>query len=311
MSLAPVSDAPRTHWITERPGLGCSGNRSISLVEDLRVGLDPVVEERRSQPVDRRTTHAEMGVPPFVLVAGVAVPFVGDADATGEADRLVHDHHLAVGPMVRLRHLEPVQRSEPTDAHAGVLHHVDQLSVDRVRTPRVQEDANPHARSRALGERLGEPRSDLATPVDERQEVDRVLSLGDGFEHRREDLVAVAEDLDEVALRRGNAEDPFERATDLGRFGPGAPDGAGSRPGPRSRRGADRGGLATERRAEDPRTPGRRTRSVVVARGPRHARPRAARRSRPRTGGRSSSAWSTAAGPRTRRAVRRSDRTSS
>ena len=143
---------------------------------------------------------------------------------------------------------QPVQRTEPPDANAGVLHHVDQLALDRMRAPRVQEDPNPDARPRALGERLGERRPDLATPVDERQEVDRVLSLGDGSEHRREDLVAVAEDLDEVALRRGTPRIPSSdrriRSARSDRRGV----RLGSHRAPCSRRGADRAPVATERR---------------------------------------------------------------
>jgi hypothetical protein len=87
--------------------------------------------------------------------------------------------------------------------------------------PGIQEHADPNARQRPLGQRLGEARADLASPVDEGQEVDRVLRPGDGLEHRREDLVAVAEDVDAVPLGRRDPEDPLERATDLIRAIPG------------------------------------------------------------------------------------------
>ena len=43
-----------------------------------------------------------------------------------------------------------------------------------------------------------------------------MLRPGDGLEHRREDLVAVPEHLDEVPLRRGHADDAFELPADLG-----------------------------------------------------------------------------------------------
>ena len=111
------------------------------------------------------------------LVAGVAVPLVGDADAAGEPDRLVDDHDLAVRPMVHLRRLQPVQRPEPADAHARVLHHR--------RSGRGRSGARP---TRRAGRERGRPpalartsasanrRADLAAPVDERQEVDRVLA---------------------------------------------------------------------------------------------------------------------------------------
>ena len=42
-------------------------------------------------------------------VPRVAAPLVGDADAAGEADRLVDDHHLAVRAVVHLPEPEPVR----------------------------------------------------------------------------------------------------------------------------------------------------------------------------------------------------------
>ena len=79
-----------------------------AFVEEVQVGLGPVGEKGGAEPVDRRPVDAEVGVPPFVLVAGVALPLVGDPDAAGERDRLVDDEHLAVGPVV-----------EPARASAG------------------------------------------------------------------------------------------------------------------------------------------------------------------------------------------------
>ena len=90
----PVSDAPRTHCTMATPGLGWSGKRSTSSSKSFRVGLDPVVEERGAEAVDGRALEAEVGVPPLVLVAGVADPLVGDADAARESGRFVDDHTL-------------------------------------------------------------------------------------------------------------------------------------------------------------------------------------------------------------------------
>src|SRR5512138_832336 len=50
--------------------------------------------------------------------------------------------------------------------------------------------------TRARGERLGEPRADPALPVHEGLEADRAVRLADRVQHRREDLVAVAQRLD-------------------------------------------------------------------------------------------------------------------
>ena len=90
-SLQPVSDAPRTHIAVVEPGLGLIGEVVVGRVEEHGVGLGPVVEERGPQPVDRGPADAEVRVAPLVLVAGVAVPLVGDADAAGEAGALVDD----------------------------------------------------------------------------------------------------------------------------------------------------------------------------------------------------------------------------
>jgi hypothetical protein len=156
-----------------------------------------------------------VGVAPLALVPRVAVPLVGDAHTAGEPGLLVDDHDLAMGPVVRLGGPEPMQRSEPPDANTRVVHHVDQGAVEPMGAPGIQEHADPNARQGPLGQRLGEGRADLASPVDEGQKVDRVLRPGDGLEHRGEDLVAVAEDVDATPLGRRDPEDPFERATDL------------------------------------------------------------------------------------------------
>ena len=44
-----------------------------------------------------------MVVAPVLGVVGVAVPFVGDAGAAGEADAAVNDEEFAVGAVVDLR----------------------------------------------------------------------------------------------------------------------------------------------------------------------------------------------------------------
>ena len=66
---------------------------------------------------------------------------------------------------------------------------------------------------RPVRQGLGEPFAHLATPVDEREEVDGVPRTLDRLEHRGEDRVAVAEDLDPVPLGEGDPDDPLERAT--------------------------------------------------------------------------------------------------
>ena len=165
MSLAPdlrrAADA-LDHGVAR---LGLVGEPIDASVEELGIGLDPVVEERGPQPVHRRAPDPEVGVAPLVLVPGVALPLVGDADAAGEPDRLVDDHDLAVGPVVHLRRLQPVQRPEPADAHARVLHH-------RRSRPGRSECA-PHASSRTRTRTPDRARSESASanavPISPRQ----------------------------------------------------------------------------------------------------------------------------------------------
>ena len=179
-------------------------------VEQHRVGLGPVVEEGRPQAIHARTFDAEVGVAPLVGIPRVALPQVRDPDAAGEADGLVDDEHLAVRAMVDLAEPEAPERAEPAHLNPGILHVVDQAPLDRPRAPGVEEDRTRTPAERAAS--LREPRSDLALPVDEGEEVDGVLGRLDRLEHRGEDLVTVAEDVDAIALGRGHADDPLERA---------------------------------------------------------------------------------------------------
>ena len=213
MSLHPVSDAPRTHWIDRVALLGLIGEVVEPGVEQLVVGLGPVVEERGSEPIDGRATDQEVGVAPLALVPRIALPLVGDPDAAGEGRGLVDDHDLAVRAVVDLRGPHRCGLAEPPDPDAGVLHHVDESVLDRVRPPAIQQQADAHPVPRAVRQRLGEPLAHLAAPVDEREEVHRVARALDRLEHRGEDRVAVAQDLDAVPLGEGDADDAFERAT--------------------------------------------------------------------------------------------------
>ena len=177
-SLQPVSDAPRTHCTTRVAGLGL-----------IREAVDAVRRRApgRSRPSCRGTRPAARRPPGPRMRKCVSrhsrslraspLPLVGDADAAGEGDRLVDDHHLAVRAVVDVPGAEPVQRTEPAHVHAGPSIVVDELrgpsgarptrrAGRRTRTPACARSAR---RSRELG-------ADLAVPVDEGQEVDRVLA---------------------------------------------------------------------------------------------------------------------------------------
>ena len=81
-----------------------------------------------------------------------------------------------------------------------------------------------HPKSRAVREPALRPRrgrravcelgADLSLPIDEGEEIDGRLRRLDRVQHRREDLVAVAQDVDAIALGRGNADDAFDHSAD-------------------------------------------------------------------------------------------------
>ena len=79
------------------------------------------------------------------------------------------------------------------------------------RAPKESSNTRTRTPARSLGESSARRLADVALPVDEGEEVDRVLGGLDRVEHGGEDLVAVAKHVDPVALGRGDAEDPLER----------------------------------------------------------------------------------------------------
>ncbi len=131
-------------------------------VEHRRFGLDPVVEERRAEPVHRRTGHPDMGVAPTAVRVPVAHPFVRDPHPAGERDDLVAHHHLAVGPVIRSQRMPRVGRTEEPDRRAGVTHPFDETLVDGLRTQRIEQHPDAHTTLRSARDRVGELGADVA-----------------------------------------------------------------------------------------------------------------------------------------------------
>ena len=187
-----------------RPACGWSGKRSTPSSNSTGSVSAQLSRNAARSPSTAGPVDAEVGVAPLVLVAGVALPLVGDADAAGEADRLVDDQHLAVGAVV---HLSRAGAGAAAGTSARARRPASML-VDERRGPWGGRPRRRAARAPARPPRPGRraasanSRADLALPVDEGQEVDRVLGVVDRVEHRREDLVAVAQDVDAVALGR-------------------------------------------------------------------------------------------------------------
>ena len=175
MSLSPVSDAPRTHCTTAEPGWGWSGKRSTSSSNS-----SGSVSTQLSRNAARSPSTAGPWMRKCVSrhsrsFAGVAVPLVGDADAAGEADRLVDDHHLAVRSMVHLTGPEPAERAEPAQRarRRRSMRSSEVVSIGRAPQASSSTRTRTPARARSASASANW-RADLALPVDERQEVDGV-----------------------------------------------------------------------------------------------------------------------------------------
>ena len=169
-------------------------------------GVTPIRQERRPQRVDRRPLDLEVGVPPFVGVAGVAFPLLGDPDPAGEGEPVVDHQDLAVGAVVALPDLPPDGRAEPAQLHPGARHDLDQIGRHLLGTDRVEEDPHLVSRPGALGQRMGHLLGDVARPVDVGDEVDAPPGEANGPQHGGEDLHPVPEARDGVALGEDDAD---------------------------------------------------------------------------------------------------------
>ena len=134
----------------------------VGAVQHRAGGLDPVVHEHRLHLRDHRSFGAEVRVAPVRGVLRVSGPFVGDADAAGEADATVDDQQLAVRAVVEPSQLVPARLVEPAHLHARALHLRDLARVHLVAAEPVEQQMHLYACACALGERVGERLADRA-----------------------------------------------------------------------------------------------------------------------------------------------------
>jgi hypothetical protein len=117
MSFQPTVALPRD--LHARTALGpLVLGEAAGALDQVVAGLGPVLREGRRQPVDRRAGHPDVRVAPLVLVAGVAAPLLGDADAAGEADDLVAHEDLAVRAVVVLERREQLALPDGVRNHS-------------------------------------------------------------------------------------------------------------------------------------------------------------------------------------------------
>ena len=103
----------------------------------------------------------------------------------------------------------------PVHIDIRALHSLDDPVLDLDTSEGVDENPHPQPCLGPVTQRVGELLSGPALPVHKGHEVDSVLCLPDRFEHRREDLVAVAEDRDRVAFGEVDSDKALQRTTQL------------------------------------------------------------------------------------------------
>src|ERR1051325_9640674 len=89
-------------------------------MEDFGAGANPVVHEDALDFRDDRPFHLEFGVAPDRLGFGVAVPFIGDADAADEGDFAIDHERFAMGAMIPLGEVPGTNAVEDFELNARV-----------------------------------------------------------------------------------------------------------------------------------------------------------------------------------------------
>ena len=103
----------------------------------------------------------------------------------------------------------------PVHIDTRILHSLDDPVLDLDTPEGVDEDPHPQPCPGPVTQRVRELLSGPALPVHKGHEVDGVLCLPDRFEHRWEDLVAVAKDRDRIAFSEVDSDKTLQRTTEL------------------------------------------------------------------------------------------------
>lgn len=187
----------------EQLRIAVAGRRQLGVVlgaiEHAAGCLDPVVVEGGLHLRHHRAFDTVMRVAPVLRVLRIAHPLVSHADAAGEADAAIDHQQLAMGAVVDAVQVVPGQRAVAMHLHPGVGHVLDQRGIHLQAAAPVDGDAHLDPGARARGQRLAELAADLARPVDIGLEGDGALRAADGGQHLREDLATVVQHLDLVA----------------------------------------------------------------------------------------------------------------
>ena len=215
-SLQPTSEAPRTHCTSDEPGWGWSGKRST----DSSKSSGPV-SAQLSRNAARSPSTAGPSMRKWVSRHSSSLRASPCQQSAMPTPPVNPTASSVISTLRWVRWLTWPGRSRRSGRNqwtcAPASSRRESTCLSMVCEPQASSstpDADP--RLGPVAQVAAELLADLAGPVDEGEEVDRVLGLVDGLEHRREDLVPVAEDLHAVALRGRDPEHPLEGATDPG-----------------------------------------------------------------------------------------------
>jgi hypothetical protein len=151
----------------------------------------------------------------MVGILGVAGPGIRDADAAGESRRSIDHQQFPMRTVVDAVRAVPHGRMKPAHDHAGVLHLRQLGGVELVAAQPIEEHMDLDPGLGAFCERVGKFPADRSRPVDIAFESNGMLRTADRGQHGREDFVAVAQDLEPVAVQDCRAKQHAHRATEL------------------------------------------------------------------------------------------------
>ena len=145
----------------------------------------PHVLERLEHVAGGRPLDADRGVAPTaaLFLCDPLEPFPADANAAGDASRLIDDEQLA---MVARHESEPGAQSgriEDADVNAALAQIVEKLVRRAARADPIRDDAYLRAARAGAQQGVGEAVADFVRAEDVALERDRVLRVVDQLEH--------------------------------------------------------------------------------------------------------------------------------